>query len=137
MMIPNLLVTDDDAAFRSVMAEALMARGFRVSQACDGQEAIELIEATVEDESRRVHLALVDVHMPRVDGLAVIRHLRNVPESPACVLMSALLDEKIEAEAVRMQAYRVLPKPVRVPQIRQVVADALAEIYGWQPSAEA
>ena len=127
MIVPNLLVTDDDSAFRSVLSEALARRGFSILQASDGQEAIEVLSHT------RIHMALVDVHMPRAGGLDVMRHLVQIPDCPPCVLMSAELDEDIRREAERMKAYRVLSKPIRLNQIREVVAAALREVYGWTP----
>ncbi len=127
MMIPNLLVTDDDSAFRHVLCEALSRRGFRVTQASDGEEAIERISQV------EFHLALVDVHMPRLTGLDVMRHLTQTPHSPPCVLMTAQLDDEIRREAARMKAYQVLSKPIRLSQLSDLVCGALAEVYGWRP----
>ena len=77
MFVPNLLITDDDAAFRHALCEGLVRRGFQVTEACNGQEAIEVIE------QMKVHLAIVDVHMPGLSGLDVIRRLQNRPDRPA------------------------------------------------------
>lgn len=125
--IPNLLVTDDDSAFRQVVCEGLTRRGFRVTEARDGLEAIELLGRS------RVHIALLDVHMPRLSGLEVIRHLYESPESPPCVLMSADLDDEIRREAQRMRAFEVLSKPVRLQHLTQIVCAALTKAYGWHP----
>lgn len=127
MDAPNLLVTDDDRAFRKVVCEGLLRRGFRVTEARDGREALDLIEHS------RVHVALVDVHMPNVTGLDVIRHLYERPNSLPCVLMSAELNDEIRQEAKRMCAYDVLSKPLRLAQLTAVVSHALNEYYGWQP----
>jgi CheY-like chemotaxis protein len=128
MLIPNLLVTDDDPAFRQVVCEGLVRRGFRVTEASDGQEAIDVIARC------EVHIALIDVHMPRLNGLDVIRHLQQRPHSPPCVLMSAELNDEIRREAERMCAYQVLSKPVRLTQLTDVVCGALSDIYGWRPN---
>ena len=127
MDVPNLLVTDDDKAFRKVVCEGLQRRGFRVIEACDGREALDLIKHS------RVHVAVVDVHMPHVTGLDVIRHLYEGPSSLPCVLMSAELDDEIRQEAERMCAYDVLSKPLKLSQLTAVVSHALHEYYGWQP----
>ena len=127
MDVPNLLVTDDDKAFRKVVCEGLQRRGFRVIEACDGREALDLIE------SSRVHVAVVDVHMPNVTGLDVIRHLHERPSSLPCVLMSAELHDEIRQEAERMCVYDVLSKPLRLSQLTSVVSHALNDYYGWQP----
>lgn len=128
LVIPNLLVSDDDAAFRKVVSEGLARRGFRVTEASDGHEAIEVINRS------EVHVALIDVHMPRVTGLEVIRHLQGRPQSPPCVLMSAELNDEIRLEAERMCAYQVLSKPIRLNRLTDIVCGALSEIYGWRPS---
>lgn len=128
MLIPNLLVTDDDSAFRQVVSEGLRRRGFRVTEASDGQEAIDVVSRS------KVHVALIDVHMPRVTGLEVIRQLRQRPECPPCVLMSAELDDEIRREAERMCTYQVLSKPVRMVQLTNIIRGALSDVYGWRPS---
>lgn len=126
-MIPKILVTDDDADFRGVVCEALARRGLLVEQAADGDEALHVIEQTP------IHMVLVDVHMPRVTGLDVIRVLSQRPNAMPYVLMSAMMDEAIEREAARMRAYKILRKPVRLGQLRDIVCGGLAEAYGWRP----
>ncbi|QDT06148.1 Response regulator MprA [Rubripirellula lacrimiformis] len=128
MLIPNLLITDDDAAFRQVLCEGLVRRGFRVTEATDGQEALDVLG------SHEVHVCLIDFHMPRMSGLDVLRHLHSAGQSLPCVLMSADLDDDIRREAAAMRAYRVLDKPVRLKQLSDVVCGALADVYGWRPS---
>lgn len=126
-MTPHLLVTDDDAAFRGVLCEALSRSGFEITEASDGAEAIEILTACP------IHFALVDVHMPRLSGLDVMRKLIELPRRPPCALMSAAIDDEIVAQATRMQVYRVLSKPLRIKEVRDVVCGALSEIYGWKP----
>lgn len=127
LLVPNLLVTDDDSAFRQVVCEGLSRRGFRVTEASNGEEAIDVISRC------EVHVALIDVHMPRVTGLELIRILRERPKSPPFVLMSAELDDEIRREAERMRAYQVLSKPIRLARLTDIVCRALTDVYGWQP----
>ncbi|QDV63621.1 MULTISPECIES: response regulator [Crateriforma] len=127
-MVPNLLITDDDAALRGVLSDALTRSGFCVHQAADGQQALHVLGDT------EIHFALVDVHMPRVTGLELLRRLGDVPKRPPCALMSADWNDEIEAEARRFAAYKVVHKPVRLGQIRGIVADALLDVYGWKPA---
>ena len=71
MLEPNLLITDDDRDFRLSLSEALSRRGYRTVLAADGFEALEVIR------SQHIHLALLDVHMPRLDGLGMLQSLRD------------------------------------------------------------
>jgi CheY-like chemotaxis protein len=125
--VPNLLVSDDDAAFRQVVCEALSRRGFTVSQASDGEQALEVIKHT------QVHVLLLDMHMPRLTGLQVMEYMAQSPSGPPCVLMSSAMDEVIEKEAMRMRAYRVLAKPFRLSELSSVICGALSEVYNWRP----
>ncbi len=129
MMIPNLLVTDDDAAFRHVLCEGLVRRGFHVTEATDGQEAIDVLG------SCEVHVCLIDFHMPRLTGMDVIRYLHASGRVLPCVLMSADLNDDIRREAHSMAAYGVLAKPVRLKHLGDVVCGALADVYGWRPAS--
>ncbi|MCC9656583.1 response regulator [Rhodopirellula sp. JC737] len=124
---PTVLVTDDDADFRGVVCEALARGGVRTKQASDGDEALRVIERG------SIHMVLLDVHMPRVTGLDVMRELCKRPNAMPYVLMSALMDEAIEREAARMRAYKILRKPVRLAQLREIVRGGLVDTYGWHP----
>ncbi len=126
---PNLLVTDDDMAFRQVVCEGLVRRGYRVTEACDGEEALDVMQ---RDE---IHVALVDLHMPRLTGLDVMRRLYDKPVSPPLVLMSAELDDAVRAEAKRMRAFDVLSKPVRMQHLAGVIGHILESVYDWRPAS--
>ena len=76
MLEPQLLITDDDRDFRMSLGEALTRRGYRTVLAADGIEALEVIR------SQHIHLALLDVHMPRLDGLGMLKSLRNSKTQP-------------------------------------------------------
>lgn len=125
LVTPNLLVTDDDQALRETLGEVLRRRGFNVTLAADGEEALQLLRG------RPVHLALVDVHMPRVTGLQMLAQMQAEAARVPCILMSAALDETIRQEAERMQVYRVLSKPIRLAELSRTVQQTLADLYGW------
>ncbi len=125
MIVPKLLITDDDCSIRRTLEEVFVGRGLQVATAGDGDEAIALIER------EPIHLLLVDVHMPRVSGLEVIRYLREAGQSVPCVVMSAAMTDTIEREAESMGAYRVLTKPIRLATIRETVMQGLWDVYGW------
>lgn len=127
-MVPNVLITDDDAVFRQTLCDALSDHGLNLHQAGDGEEALAVIGM------KSIHLVLVDVHMPRVTGIEVIRELATRPLRIPAILMSAMMDEAIEREAARMRAYRILHKPIRLRYLREIVCGSLAETYGWRPS---
>src|SRR5262249_36585043 len=79
----EVLVADDDEIVRRSIVEALEEAGHRVAEARDGLEAIHLLDAHAFD------LAVCDVQMPRLDGLALFRRIRAERPETAVVLMTS------------------------------------------------
>jgi CheY-like chemotaxis protein len=129
LVTPSLLITDDDRDFRETLRGVFEPRGFRTLLAADGEEALDLLA------HEPVHLALLDMHMPRLTGLETIRRIRllQIDVLLPCILISAALDAAIEEEARRQQAFSILAKPVRLREITAVVQQALIQTYDWRP----
>jgi two-component system OmpR family response regulator len=84
----TVLVVDDDAPLREVVRLALELAGFRVLEAADGHAALALAD--------RAQLVVLDVAMPRLDGLATCRALRARPDGGPPVLFLSARDEEID-----------------------------------------
>ena len=67
----TILVADDDEIFRELVIEILSSSGYKVLAAKDGQEAWEMLQETPAD------LAVLDLNMPRMDGMELTRHIRS------------------------------------------------------------
>ena len=100
----RLLIVDDDASIRAALAERLGARGYRVSTATDGQAALDALRAGFD-------LALLDLNLPRTDGLSVLRTLREEGLDPTVVVITAHGSVAKAVEAMRLGAYDFLEKP--------------------------
>jgi CheY-like chemotaxis protein len=126
---PSLLITDDDRDFRETLRGVFEPRGFRTLLAADGDEALDIVQR------QPVHLALLDMHMPRLSGLETIRRIRQMRLDIVlpCILISAALDDAIEEEARRQRAFSVLSKPIRLREITGLVQQALIQTYDWRP----
>jgi len=123
--IPSLLITDDDGDLRETLRAAFEWRGFRALAACDGEEALEIVQNV------QVHLLLLDMYMPRLSGLDTLRRARQIRHQLPCILMSADLDDRLAEEALRARAFRVFSKPVRFSELTGSVHQALQQTYGW------
>lgn len=122
--VPSILITDDDRDFRETLCGLFEPRGFRTYTAADGAEALEVVRR------EEVHLALFDMHMPRLTGLEAIRHLKETMHAPLpCILISAEADELLYEQARAAQAFDVLKKPVTRDGVITVVFNALRTAY--------
>lgn len=102
---PRILVVDDDAAITATFENILRGEGYDVITATDGADAIRLAR------QRPFELILLDLVMPRMDGLAALRDLRAVAPAARVVILSAYIEPAREAEAFRLGAAAVLAKP--------------------------
>ncbi len=93
--------------------------------AANGEEAVTVVRR------ERIHLVLLDMHMPRLTGLEKVQAVRETNTKLPFVLMSAALDDKIRREAKDAQLFDVLEKPVELNVITHVVADAFRQTYDW------
>ena len=123
---PSILITDADDAVRSVLDEVFQGQGFNTLLACDGQQALEIVQG------QTVHVVVADMHMPRLTGLELIRSIGKFKAELPCILMSAAADEHLLEQARLVRAYSVLAKPVTRRQITRSVATALLTAYDWR-----
>jgi DNA-binding NtrC family response regulator len=124
-----VLVVDDEESMRHYLMKTLTREGYRVAVARDGPEALALAQERTPD------LALVDVRMPGMDGVAVMRSLRaSLPRLPV-VLMTGHGTVQHALAAMKQGATDYVMKPFRVDAVLATVAKALAtESVGRPPT---
>src|SRR5512139_3452848 len=115
----RVLVADDERSICDAFALLLAAEGHTPLIASTGEDALRLVQESKPD------LVFVDVRMPGMDGLAVLKAIKACsPELPV-VVMTAYGTLDTAAQAVRNQAFDYLGKPLDLRQIRQVMLRAL------------
>jgi two-component system, chemotaxis family, chemotaxis protein CheY len=105
--MPTILAVDDSASMRQMVAFTLKGAGFEVVEAADGNEALDLAKR------KSVNLVLSDVNMPNMDGITLIRRLREVPAykyTPMLMLTTESAgDKKQEGKAAGATGWIVKP----------------------------
>ena len=117
----RILAVDDSAAMRQMVGITLTGAGHEVQQAADGREALQIAERQTFD------LVITDVNMPVMDGLTLVRHLRNLPGYrgvPLLVLTTeATTERKLEGKAAGATGWLV--KPFNPDRLLATVAKVL------------
>lgn len=117
MMVRKLLIADDDPASRELLREILEAQGYQVVEAEDGQAALNKIE------EERPDLVLLDIQMPKLDGLGVVRQLRQSPRFTSLPVVAvtsyAMRGDREKALGAGFDAY--ITKPIDAVRIRETV----------------
>jgi len=124
---PNLLLVEDDDATRTAVRRDLVARGYRVDDVPDGATALARWEA------RRPDVVLLDLGLPDLDGLAIIRRIRREATTPILVL-SARGAESTKVEALELGADDYVTKPFGIAELNARLRAAIRRAAG--PAAD-
>jgi DNA-binding NtrC family response regulator len=111
----RILVVDDEKNIRLTLSEVLRDIGFQVDTAADGEEALAMLE---EDA---YWLMLLDLKMPGLGGMDVLRRVRSVQPEIRVLIITAHGTVESAVEAMKLGAVDFLPKPFSPQQIRAVV----------------
>lgn len=117
VMPSRLLIIDDDPLLRRILTLVLEQEGYVVETSAEGLDALARIE------SAPPALILVDISMPGLDGLELLRRLGNLPVVPPAIVVSARVDASRAARA--LGAVDFIAKPFDIEQLASVVARVL------------
>jgi CheY-like chemotaxis protein len=116
----SVLVADDNAGVRESVCEILRSVGYEVTEADDGDAALERYNEQPSE------VVVLDVRMPRLDGISVVENMVPTPPPPAIVLVSAYdLDQEARTR-LGTRIFRFLRKPVSPPDLLNAVSEAAA-----------
>jgi two-component system chemotaxis response regulator CheY len=116
-MAKTILVVDDSASVRTVVATALKGAGYNVIQGCDGKDALSKMTGD------KIHMIISDVNMPNMDGITFVKEVKKLPNykfTPICMLTT-------ESEAGKMQEGKAagakawIVKPFQPPKLLAAV----------------
>jgi DNA-binding response OmpR family regulator len=110
-MSEHILIVDDEDTLRYFLKRTLQDEGYQVSEAADGQTALDLLEHETFD------LALVDLRMAGVDGLEVMRQFRLQSPETQVIIVTAYASVPSAVEALRHGAHDYLTKPVNTEEL--------------------
>jgi excisionase family DNA binding protein len=118
---PRILVVDDEASIRDLLAKTLALAEYDVDVAPDGRTALERMRMQSYD------LLIADLKMPGIDGLSVIREAKRYNADLPVIIITGYSTESAAIEAVNLGVSGYLTKPFRVPQVLAAAAKALGE----------
>jgi two-component system, NtrC family, response regulator AtoC len=118
MPAPTILVVDDEQLIRWSLAERFRADGYDVIEAENGREALERVREGVD-------LVLLDYKLPDVDGVTVLRRIKDFDPDVHVILLTAYASVETTVEALKIGAYHLASKPFNLDDVALVVERAL------------
>ena len=123
----RILVADDEPAIREVLTEFFEDEGFSVATAPDGPPALRLLREAA------YHVLLLDIRMPGMDGLTVLRELQRLPHPPGVLMVTAVRDEAAGREALALGAADYITKPFDLEYLELRVVTKIITVLEGEP----
>jgi two-component system response regulator PilR (NtrC family) len=115
----KILVVDDEPGMREFLEIMLEKDGYIVETAADGSKAIDKIENTLFD------LAIVDIQMPGMNGIEVLKRVNEKSPETVVIMITAYASHETAIEAMKLGAYDYITKPFKIDEIKLVIKKAL------------
>ncbi len=115
----RILIADDSDILNNMLKDVFQESGFTVLQASDGAEAMSIFAEESPD------VALIDVVMPKVDGIEVLRVIKESSPRTIVVLMTGMGSEDVAVQALKLGANDYLNKPFAMDEVRALVVKLL------------
>ena len=119
MLKDKILVADDEQSMREFLDIMLKKEGYKVSLASNGEEVIKLIEKDIFD------LVLMDIRMPRLDGISTLKKIKAISPETIVIMITAYASADTAIKAMKEGAYDYITKPFKVEEIKLIIKNAL------------
>lgn len=111
----KLLIVDDQNGIRVLLTEVFNSEGYDTFQASNGKSAIEIVKAESPD------LVLLDMKIPGMDGLEILKHIKAINPDIKIIMMTAYGELDMIKEATDLGALMHFTKPFDIDELRQTV----------------
>jgi two-component system, NtrC family, sensor kinase len=118
----NVLLVDDEKHFREILVKRLKQRGMVALQASDGEEALRLLE------EKPVNVIVMDVKMPKMNGIETLRHVKERYPATEVIMLTGHASTKDGVDGIKSGAFDYLTKPIEFEQLLRKIRQAQNKI---------
>lgn len=116
----KILIVDDQFGIRILLTEILQSDGYTLFQASNGMQALEIVEEHEPD------LVLLDMKIPGMDGLEILRRIKEIKPATEVMMMTAYGDLNMIKEAMRLGAQKHFIKPFDIDEVRKEIRESFS-----------
>jgi len=121
-MSKAILVVDDEKEICTVLSDNLSQEGYRVFTANNGKTALELVKKEKPD------LVLLDIRMPEMDGIEVLRRIKKIKKEIVVIMLTAYGTLETARKAMKLGAYDYITKPFDLFSLKSIVKEGLKRL---------
>jgi len=120
-MSKTILIVDDEKEICTVLSDNLSLEGYRVLSAYEGKTALERMK------KERPDLVLLDIKMPEMSGIQVLRGIKRIKKETVVIMMTAYGTLETARRAMKLGAYDYITKPFDLFSLKSIVREALGK----------
>jgi CheY-like chemotaxis protein len=113
VIMVRILIVDDEPDAVELLREFLAGKNYEVSTAANGEEALRKVK------TERPHMILLDVRMPGMNGLEVLRRVRQFDQEVGVIIVTAVNEEETGREALKLGAFDFIVKPLNLEYLER------------------
>ncbi|MBL7157218.1 MAG: response regulator [Candidatus Omnitrophica bacterium] len=118
----KVLLVDDDPEMRTCVGGFLKSRGFQVSDAKTGEEAIKLVKEESPDS------VLLDIHLSQgISGIDVLKQIKEINQNIKVLMVTGFIDHEKEAECMNLGANGYIMKPINFPELDNTLRNSIGK----------
>lgn len=125
--MPRMIIVDDEQEVLEELAEVFSEYGYEIDTARGGEEALRKVQ------EKRPHVMLLDIRMPGMDGLEVLRRVREVAPTLGVIMVTAVNEEGLAKEAMNLGAFDYITKPIDLDYLRTSVVVKIIRMLDSEP----
>jgi DNA-binding NtrC family response regulator len=129
-LIKTILIVDDEKEICTVLSDSLSQESFRVFTANNGKIALQLTKKEKPD------LILLDIKMPGMDGIEVLKKIKKMKKKPVVIMLTAFGTLETARKAMKLGAYDYITKPFDLFFLKSLVKEALGEASKKAPEGK-
>ena len=119
MLRDKILAVDDEQSMREFLDIMLKKEGYKVTLASNGEEVLKLIEKDLFD------LVLMDIRMPRLDGISALKKIKEISPETIVIMITAYASADTAITAMKEGAYDYITKPFKIEEVKLIIRNAL------------
>jgi len=120
----RILVVDDEVEVCNALKEFLSSKEYETETALDGQTALKKVE------DFNPHVVLLDIIMPGMGGIDVLKEIRNINPKTGIIMTTAVVDEEIAKRTIQLGAYEYITKPIDLNHLERVLTMKMIDDIG-------
>jgi CheY-like chemotaxis protein len=118
----NILIVDDDLTQLETLRRGLRSKGYNVLEASSGKEALNLFE---DAKTNQIHLILTDYVMPEMNGIELLKKIREKSNSLPVIIMTAYVKNDLLLNLIRLNCSSIIEKPFTLRKLNDAIQKCL------------